>query len=133
MGIPWILSWHYSLIPFLPGKPYSLVREYRVKWWDKYNMDRCSLSNLEKWIQTHQQIKHQVASVSRALPPIQTKPPTPNSSSESTTSSSGSKKSKGKEKLKKLSRPKQCKYPHQTMKTTLLKIIIHSVNRYFKI
>ena len=37
-----------------------------------------------------------------SLPPIQTKPPTPNSSSESTTSSPGSKKSKGKEKLKKL-------------------------------
>lgn len=104
MGIPWILSWHYNLIPFLPDMPYSLVREFRIKWWDKYNMERCSLTNLEKWIQTHQQIKQTVAAVSRTLPPIQTKtsPKKPPSPTESTTSSSGSKKSKGKEKLKKL-------------------------------
>ena len=127
MGIPWILSSHYSLIPFLRGMPYSLVRKYRVKWWDKYNMDRCSLSNLEKWIQPHQHIKQQVASVSRALPPIQTNPPTPNSPCESTTLSSGSKKSKGKEKLKKLLETIAMQISSDD--DAILKIIIHSVNR----
>ncbi|ESQ46564.1 hypothetical protein EUTSA_v10000685mg [Eutrema salsugineum] len=29
MGVPWILSWHFNLILFLPDMQYSLVREYR--------------------------------------------------------------------------------------------------------
>ncbi|CAH2079451.1 unnamed protein product [Thlaspi arvense] len=104
MGVPWILSWHFNLIPFLPDMLYYLVWEYRVKWWDKYNLDRCSVTNLEKWIQTHEQIKQSVTTISRALPPINTNAQKilPTSPTESTTSSSGSKKTKGKDKLKKI-------------------------------
>lgn len=100
MGLPWILSWHYNLVNFFPNMPYSLVREYKVKWWDKYNIDRCSVANLEKWIQTHRQIKQSIATVSKSLPTIKTKkPPSP---IESTTYSSDSKKNRSKGKLKKI-------------------------------
>lgn len=52
---------------------YSLVRKYRIKWWDKCKLDCCSVTNLEKWIQTHQHIMQFIAVAFRAIPPIQTK------------------------------------------------------------
>lgn len=100
MGIPWILSWHYNLVNFFPNMPYSLVREYRVKWWDKYNLDRCSVTNLEKWTQTHKQLKQSIATVSKTLTPV--RPRKQSSPTQSTASSSDSKKSRSKEKLKKM-------------------------------
>ncbi|CAH8262125.1 unnamed protein product [Arabidopsis lyrata] len=67
MGIPWICSWHYNLILLLPGMPYSLVREYRIKWWDKYDLNRCSLTNIAKLFQITSQTKAQVQAVSKSI------------------------------------------------------------------
>ncbi|KAG7583630.1 hypothetical protein ISN44_As08g031450, partial [Arabidopsis suecica] len=68
MGIPWICSWHYNLTLLLPGMPYSLVREYRIKWWDKYDLNRCSLTNIAKLFQITSQTKAQVKAVSKSIP-----------------------------------------------------------------
>ncbi|VVB10701.1 unnamed protein product [Arabis nemorensis] len=111
MGIPWICSWYFNLILALPDMPYSLVKEYRVKWWDKYNLDRCSLSNIQKNFNSLRQDYHLVQSISKSIPlltpsqltkpsPTSTpaKPPSPTKSSKSTSSTS-SRRHKKKAKL----------------------------------
>ncbi|VVA92613.1 unnamed protein product [Arabis nemorensis] len=91
--------------------PYSLVKEYRVKWWDKYNFDRCSLSNIKKFFDNLRQDYHLVQSISKSIPlvtpsqltrplptPTPPKPTSPTKSSKSTSSTS-SRRHKKNEKL----------------------------------
>lgn len=121
MGIPWICSWHFSLELALPDMPYSLIREYRIKWWEKYNLDRCSLTNIQKYFQISKQTETDIQTISKSIPLLtpnqlmhQTKPslPTTTSKPESkkaqtdspthSSTSSNSKKSSKKDILKKL-------------------------------
>ncbi|KAL0657188.1 hypothetical protein Bca4012_077772 [Brassica carinata] len=85
--------------------PYSLLREFRVKWWEKYNLDRCSYSNIQKYFDTIKQAKHAVQTVSKSIPlllPSQRQQPTPKPSrpATSTASSLEIKKSKQSKKEK---------------------------------
>ncbi|ESQ30877.1 hypothetical protein EUTSA_v10012301mg, partial [Eutrema salsugineum] len=114
MGIPWICSWPYNLIPHLPDMPYSLVREFCIKWWDKYNLDRCSLANIQKFFQITKEVATTVRAVSKSVPlvtpdqftqqsipkssPNTKRPQSPTNS----TGSSNSKKSSKKNKLKQI-------------------------------
>ncbi|ESQ33195.1 hypothetical protein EUTSA_v10005609mg, partial [Eutrema salsugineum] len=68
MGIPWICSWHFNLVLALPNMPYSLVKEFRVKWWDKYNIERCSLTNIKKLFDANKQDHLLIKSISRSIP-----------------------------------------------------------------
>ena len=105
MGIPWICSWHFQLALHLQDMPYSLVREFRVKWWEQYNQDRCSYSNIQKYFDAIKQAKQVVQSVSKAVPlllPSQLQQTSQKKSSlhTSTTSSSSQKRSKQSKKEK---------------------------------
>ncbi|WZZ62203.1 hypothetical protein YC2023_062310 [Brassica napus] len=89
----------------LQDMPYSLVREFRVKWWEKYNQDRCSYSNIQKYFDTIKQAKQAVQSVSKTVPlllpsQIQQTSQKKSSPSTSTTSSSSQKRSKQSKKEK---------------------------------
>ncbi|KAF3524314.1 hypothetical protein F2Q69_00049789 [Brassica cretica] len=93
MGIPWICSWHFQLALHLQDMPYSLVREFRVKWWEKYNQDRCSYSNIQKYFDTIKQAKQVVQSVSKTVPlllPSQIQQPSQKKSSPATSTTSSS-------------------------------------------
>ncbi|KAK9748083.1 hypothetical protein RND81_02G034500, partial [Saponaria officinalis] len=51
--IPWILCWSYSLRQILPQPyPLSLVREFKIKWWNKFMTEICSSDNVLSFIQT---------------------------------------------------------------------------------
>ncbi|KAG5385209.1 hypothetical protein IGI04_036679, partial [Brassica rapa subsp. trilocularis] len=111
MGIPWICSWHFTLAIALQDMPYSLLREFRVKWWEKYNLDRCSLAGIQKYFQITNQAKTAIQTISKSIPLLnptqisQTNPSPqkrPTSSPTSSTTSSSSQKSSRKEKMKKL-------------------------------
>ncbi|VVB04866.1 unnamed protein product [Arabis nemorensis] len=110
MGLPWICSWHFNLILTLPDMPYSLIKEYRVKWWDKFNLDRCSLINITKFFGNARQDKLLVKNVSKAIPLLTTSQltqippitiPSQTPSPTKSTSSNSSQKNKKKAKLKK--------------------------------
>ncbi|CAG7863837.1 unnamed protein product [Brassica rapa] len=107
MGIPWICSWHFTLAIALQDMPYSLLREFRVKWWEKYNLDRCSLAGIQKYFQITNQAKTAIQTISKSIPLLnptqisQTNPSPqkrPTSSPTSSTTSSSSQKSSRKEK-----------------------------------
>ncbi|CDY25133.1 BnaC07g03740D [Brassica napus] len=111
MGIPWICSWHFTLAIALQDMPYSLLREFRVKWWEKYNIDRCSLANIQKYFQIVNQTKTAIQTISKSTPLLNLRqisqtnqnPQThkrPTSSPTSLTTSSSSQKSLRKEKMK---------------------------------
>ncbi|KAG5374115.1 hypothetical protein IGI04_042561 [Brassica rapa subsp. trilocularis] len=111
MSIPWICSWHFTLAIALQDMPYSLLREFRVKWWEKYNLDRCSLAGIQKYFQITNQAKTAIQTISKSIPLLnptqisQTNPSPqkrPTSSPTSSTTSSSSQKSSRKEKMKKL-------------------------------
>ncbi|CAN7084142.1 unnamed protein product [Brassica oleracea var. botrytis] len=111
MGIPWICSWHFTLAISLQDMPYSLLREFRVKWLGKYNIDRCSLGNIQKYFQIVNKTKTAIQTISKSthlLNPSQISQTNPNSqthkrptsSPTSSTTSSSSQKSSRKEKMK---------------------------------
>ncbi|CAF2056716.1 unnamed protein product [Brassica oleracea] len=111
MGIPWICSWHFTLAIALQDMPYSLLREFRVKWWGKYNIDRCSLGNIQKYFQIVNKTKTAIQTISKSTPllnPSQISQKNPNSqthkrptsSPTSSTTSSSSQISSRKEKMK---------------------------------
>ena len=103
MGIPWICSWHFQLSLHLQDMPYSLLREFRVKWWEKYNLDRCSYSNIQKYFDTIKQATHAAQTVSKSIPlllPSQRQQPTPKPSSPATSTASSSEIKKSKQSKK---------------------------------
>ncbi|KAL0665843.1 hypothetical protein Bca4012_028547 [Brassica carinata] len=104
MGIPWICSWHFTLAIALQDMPNSLLREFRVKCWEKYNIDRCSLANIQKYFHITNQAKTAIQTISKSIPllnptQISQTNPTPqkrqtSSPTSSTTSSSSHKSSR---------------------------------------
>ncbi|CAN6928842.1 unnamed protein product [Brassica oleracea] len=95
----------------LQDMPYSLLREFRVKWLGKYNIDRCSLGNIQKYFQIVNKTKTAIQTISKSthlLNPSQISQTNPNSqthkrptsSPTSSTTSSSSQKSSRKEKMK---------------------------------
>ncbi|KAF8051284.1 hypothetical protein N665_1752s0001 [Sinapis alba] len=97
MGITWILSWHFTLALALQDMPYSLLREFRVKWWEKYNIERCSLDGIQKYFQTLNQAKKAIQLVSKSIPlhnPNQQPQSNPNPRTSKRTPSSPTKKFK---------------------------------------
>jgi len=44
-GIPWIFCWSFSIMQYYPPPAsFSLVREYKIKWWEKFTVNKfCSL------------------------------------------------------------------------------------------
>lgn len=52
-NIAWIFSWEYRLQQFLQKPfPLSLVRLYKVKWWNEFKMILCSKENVEHFCRT---------------------------------------------------------------------------------
>uniref|UniRef100_A0A0D3CK59 Uncharacterized protein n=1 Tax=Brassica oleracea var. oleracea TaxID=109376 RepID=A0A0D3CK59_BRAOL len=106
-----ILQKHFTLAIALEDMPYSLLREFRVKWWEKYNIDRCSLADIQKYFQIVNHTKIAIQTISKSTPllnPSQISQKNPNpqthkgptSSPTSSTTSSSSQKSSRKEKMK---------------------------------
>lgn len=58
--IPWILCWSFTLQSILPKPfPWSLVREFKVKWWDKFQQEICSAKNVQTFFLTGKKLEFQ--------------------------------------------------------------------------
>ncbi|WZZ52828.1 hypothetical protein YC2023_052935 [Brassica napus] len=68
MGIPWICSWHFHLTQLQPDMPMSLVKQFRVKWWDKYDQERCSITSMQKFFTDNRNIEKSIVQLSRSIP-----------------------------------------------------------------
>ena len=52
-NIAWIFSWEYKLQNFLKNSfPLSLVRVYKIKWWNEFKTKLCSSENVEHYCRT---------------------------------------------------------------------------------
>ncbi|CAN6893756.1 unnamed protein product, partial [Brassica oleracea] len=68
MGIPWICSWNFHLTQLQPDMPMSLVKQFRVKWWDKYDQERCSITSMQKFFTDNRNIERSIVQLSRSIP-----------------------------------------------------------------
>ncbi|CAN6906515.1 unnamed protein product [Brassica oleracea] len=68
MGIPWICSWHFHLTQLQPDMPMFLVKQFRVKWWDKYDQERCSITSMQKFYTDNRNIERSIVQLSRSIP-----------------------------------------------------------------
>ncbi|CAN6891878.1 unnamed protein product, partial [Brassica oleracea] len=68
MEIPWICSWHFHLTQLQPDMPMSLVKQFRVKWWDKYDQERCSITSMQKFFTDNRNIERSIVQLSRSIP-----------------------------------------------------------------
>ena len=66
-NIPWILSWCYTIESHIPNCNLSLVREFHIKWWDKYNLSKCSIEVIQQWLRDGKEFKKAVRAVSQQL------------------------------------------------------------------
>jgi hypothetical protein len=49
-NVAWIFSWEYGLQNFLKSPyPLSLMRIYKIKWWNEYKTKLCSSENVEHY------------------------------------------------------------------------------------
>lgn len=64
--VPWIFCWEYQLQTFFgKGIPLSMVRIYKVRWWEKYDVSLANLQNVKQFLQTGTKAiykQHQIAS-----------------------------------------------------------------------
>ncbi|HEU5121162.1 MAG TPA: hypothetical protein VFT71_09245 [Candidatus Nitrosocosmicus sp.] len=68
--IPWILCWSYCLKQHLPRPyPYSLIREFKIKWWDKFTLEICSTKNVISFFQTGIKMEYQSPSTTNKPSP----------------------------------------------------------------
>jgi len=54
LNVAWIFCWEYQLHQYLPAPfPLSLVRIYKVKWWNEFKSSLCGKENVEYFCQTN--------------------------------------------------------------------------------
>ncbi|KAK9667136.1 hypothetical protein RND81_14G235600 [Saponaria officinalis] len=92
--IPWIVCWSYNLRQILPQPyPLSLIREFKVKWWNKFDPIICSPDSVQSFLQGGRKLEHAVKdfnrsytqtspSSSKARPPRHSRPASANHSPE---------------------------------------------------
>ena len=52
-NIAWIFSWEYKIQNYLKNSfPHSLVRLYKIKWWNEFKTKLCSSENVEHYCRT---------------------------------------------------------------------------------
>ncbi|KAK9668726.1 hypothetical protein RND81_13G081800 [Saponaria officinalis] len=80
--IPWIVCWSYNLRQILPQPyPLSLIREFKVKWWNKFDPVICSPEAVQSFLQGGRKLelavkdfnRHQAPSSSSTRPPKHSK------------------------------------------------------------
>ncbi|KAI5652975.1 hypothetical protein M9H77_30162 [Catharanthus roseus] len=60
LRVPWIFCWSYKidqLHSHMPDFPFSLIREFKIKWWTGYSVDFCSQDTVLNFIHTGQKIQ----------------------------------------------------------------------------
>ncbi|KAI5650221.1 hypothetical protein M9H77_36226 [Catharanthus roseus] len=60
LRVPWIFCWSYKidqLHSHMPDFPFSLIREFKIKWWTGYSVDFCSQETVLNFIHTGQKIQ----------------------------------------------------------------------------
>ncbi|KAK9757404.1 hypothetical protein RND81_01G160400 [Saponaria officinalis] len=64
--IPWIICWSYNLRQILP-QPYhlSLIREFKIKWWDKFDIAICSPEAIKYFLQGGRKLEWTVKDFNR--------------------------------------------------------------------
>ncbi|KAK9667744.1 hypothetical protein RND81_13G008700 [Saponaria officinalis] len=84
--IPWIVCWSYNLRQILPQPyPLSLIREFKVKWWNKFDPIICSPDSVQSFLQGGRKLERAVrdfnkpfaqasSSSSKARPPRHSRP-----------------------------------------------------------
>ena len=93
-NIAWIFSWEYGLQDFLKVPfPFSLVRYYKIKWWNEFKTKLCGKENVEHFCRTKTK-KFTIHNLHTFEIMVQTGPSTPQKKKESPASSSR-KKDKG--------------------------------------
>jgi len=78
--VPWIFCWSYKIsqhYSIADKFPMSLFREFKIKWWDKFNQTLCSESTVNEFHTTGQKLQHQIQQISKQVDPF----PTPKFSS----------------------------------------------------
>jgi len=69
--VPWIFCWSYKIAQKYDSKnqqyPMSLVREFKIKWWDKFEQHVCSPAAVTDFIQTGKKIQYQIQQVSKEI------------------------------------------------------------------
>ncbi|KAK9713131.1 hypothetical protein RND81_06G005200 [Saponaria officinalis] len=84
--IPWIICWNYNLRQTLPQPyPLSLIREFKIKWWDKFDIAICSPEAIQSFLQGGRKpewaVKYfnrqqtQASTYSSTRPPHHSRPP----------------------------------------------------------
>ncbi|KAL0706056.1 hypothetical protein Bca4012_072482 [Brassica carinata] len=48
--------------------PMSLVKKFCVKWWDKYDQERCSITSMQKFFTDNRNIEKSIVQLSRSIP-----------------------------------------------------------------
>ncbi|KAK9724327.1 hypothetical protein RND81_05G064400 [Saponaria officinalis] len=66
--IPWIICWSYNLRQILPQPyPLSLIREFKIKWWDKFDTTICSPEAVQSFLQGGRKLEWVVKDFNRHL------------------------------------------------------------------
>ncbi len=68
--VPWIFCWSFKIAQMKlasRGYPMSLIREFKIKWWEKFDQNICSPTVVQEFIQTGKKYKFEVQQVSRQL------------------------------------------------------------------
>ena len=68
--VPWIFCWSYKISQHycIADKfPMSLFREFKIKWWDKFNLTVCSESTVNEFLSTSKKIHQQIQQVSKRV------------------------------------------------------------------
>ena len=66
--VPWIFCWSYKVAQHytIADKfPMSLFREFKIKWWDKFNQEICSDITVTEFINTGKKLQHQIHQVAK--------------------------------------------------------------------
>ena len=66
--VPWIFCWNYQIIQHynIADKfPMSLFREFKIKWWDKFNRELCSETIVSEFLSASKKLQHQIHQVSQ--------------------------------------------------------------------
>jgi len=68
--VPWIFCWSYKISQhycIVDKFPMSLFREFKIKWWDKFNLTVCSESTVNEFLSTGKKIQQQIQQVSKRI------------------------------------------------------------------
>ena len=84
-GVPWIMCWCYQIKQILPPPlPKSLIREFKIKWWVKYNPHFCSPQLVQDYIQFGKILVKEIKAIPASTPPLSQKIPQVSPSSSGT-------------------------------------------------